>query len=278
MAIEVFLRGLRGGQVALPLPPRKRRTQPIDQAVLHNFRGRKTVILSPHFDDACFSLGNFLLRLGQGDLVNIFTQGTCLARWREPEPPEPTQVHAIRDAEDTAFAACCGLRRHDLNCEEPSLRRRRPSQQAYLEDDIYQIAQPVLVILEKIARHIPSGSRGVLFAPLGIGRHVNHRATAALVMRLQHIIEPHYDIYLYEDLPYARNTLHRLAALARARATIGAGRRFMLQVDWKIKQKLIEFYPSQLKATVRGGKFRPGTFGMQESFWSVPSSFSAAEA
>ena len=185
------------------MPNRSWHTILITENILQKFRERNVVVLSPHFDDACFSLGEFLARLGQGNLVNIFTKGNYFARSRRwlRTAPSPAEVFAVRNAEDTAFAARCGLTRHDLRCEEPSLRGRRPRNLAYLEDDIRQVTEPILAILDKFAKSVPPGTRSMLLAPLGAGRHVNHRATAEMVMRFRKIIEINYDIHLYEDQP-----------------------------------------------------------------------------
>ena len=272
MSIEILAGRLRDG---LGLA----RTETIGTALVRVFRGRRVVVLSPHFDDACFSLGAFLLRLGRGDLINIFTRGDHLARASGgTQVLAPNQVYAIRDAEDCAFAHCCGLTRHDLGCEEPSLRRRRPNQLAAMNDDIRAMARPLLEKLEKLAQG--QTGRAVLLAPLGIGRHVNHRATAMLTMRFRSIIETHYNIYLYEDLPYARNPLARRAALVRARALIGAGRRFVLPVEWPAKQLLLEFYASQFRREPAAWHFRPAALrphGTHEAFWSVPSARNPSE-
>ena len=269
MPVDTLVEALQGDRSRRPRGPR---TQIIGADLIASFRGRRVVVLSPHFDDACFSLGTFLLRLGRGDLVNIFTRGDRLARLAGGAALAPNQVHAIRDAEDCAFANFCGLTRHDLGCEEPSLRGRRPGQLDMMEDDIRQMARPLTSKLEKLA--MDGSGRGVLLAPLGVGRHVNHRATAMLALRFRGMIESRYDIYLYEDLPYACDPWQRWAALARARPYIAAGCRFVQLVEWPAKKALLEIYASQFKRRPASLRFRPATLGPRgphEAFWSAPS-------
>lgn len=242
----------------------------LDAARLAEFRARRLVVLSPHFDDACFSLGAFLTRMQSGDLINIFTQGDHVAR-RAPRPDRQS-VFALRDAEDAAFAARCSLKRHDLGCEEPSVRGRRPSQLKFLEDDFVQIVRPLLGKLEGLAAGFAPGARGVVLAPLGIGRHVNHRAIAALVQNFLPLLQANYDLYLYEDQPYARNLLDRICALYRARRRLRLGTRHVLPTPWPEKKPLVELYASQLKGPARACDYwplAPAPWRPHEAFWSV---------
>ena len=133
--------------------------------------------------------------------------------------------------------------------------------------------RPVLATLKKLALRNGAHMRGVLLAPLGIGRHVNHRATALLALRFRSVIEADYDLYLYEDLPYAQNPLQRRAALTRAQCALGGGQRFVMGVEWDMKKPLVELYASQFRKKPTEARFRPGVFrprALHEAFWSVP--------
>lgn len=233
------------------------------------YRHRPVIILSPHFDDACFSLGGFLKAVGQGILINIFTRGTHLARRdlaRVGLPPDG--VHFIRDSEDREFARVCGLRRYDLECEEPHLRGRRPSEvEAGLPDDIRQLEEKLLPLL--LAPGEETRARPALFAPLGIGAHVNHRAIAEIVMRHRAQLGAIFDLHFYEDLPYASNPFHRLAAIARLRRRVGPVRRQSFETQWGEKRELIGIYHSQHWQTPSFARFRPAAFPLaaHEAFW-----------
>ena len=55
----------------------------VPAALMERFRHRPVIVLSPHFDDACFSLGGFLKALGGGGvLINLFTHGRYVVRPR----------------------------------------------------------------------------------------------------------------------------------------------------------------------------------------------------
>jgi LmbE family N-acetylglucosaminyl deacetylase len=243
----------------------------LDGAVTTAFAGRSAAILSPHFDDACFSLGGFLAHLPGSHLITVFTQGRHLARESlKGFTADPKAVHGIRDREDAGFAASLGLRRHDLGCEEPALRGRRPGDLSGLDDDRRQIRRPVLDCLLRLGR--ACGPRPLLFAPLGVGRHVNHRAVAAIVLELLPQLAAQYDVFLYEDLPYASNPLARLAALRRAGAGAVLTGRFVYRMPWVRKRPLLDFYASQFRTRPRAAAFRPAapfTPFVHEAFWSV---------
>ncbi|HUO01619.1 MAG TPA: hypothetical protein VMU31_02495 [Rhizomicrobium sp.] len=235
------------------------------------FRHRPVIVLSPHFDDACFALGGFLKALGHGILINIFTRGAYVAR---PDLAKvgipPDGIHFIRDSEDREFARACGLRRYDLECEEPHLRGRRPSDMAAgLPDDIGQVEEKLLPLLLALAADEPA--RPALFAPLGIGRHVNHRAVAEAVMGELKLLGDVFDLHFYEDLPYASNPFHRLAALERLRSRVGKARRQVFVTPWREKRELIGVYQSQHRRTPSFTRFRPAAFPLaaHEAFWSL---------
>ena len=161
-------------------------------ALVEGFRHRPVIVLSPHFDDACFSLGGFLKTLGHGILINLFTHGRYVVQPRLARA-DLTQdaVRYVRDKEDRAFASACGLVRRDLECEEPALRRRRPSEMAGLADDVRQIEDRLLALLFALAAE--SGTPSKLFVPLGIGRHVNHRAATETILRNLARLQPFFE-------------------------------------------------------------------------------------
>ena len=228
------------------------------------------IVLSPHFDDACFSLGGFLKTLGHGILINLFTHGRYVVQPRLARA-DLTQdaVRYVRDKEDRAFASACGLVRRDLECEEPALRRRRPSEMAGLADDVGQIEDRLLALLFALAAE--SGTPSTLFVPLGIGRHVNHRAATETILRNLARLQPFFEFYFYEELPYASNVFHRLAALERLRHRAGGVRRHVFTAPWREKHALIGLYQSQLRGTPSFFRFRPAAFPLaaHEAFWSL---------
>jgi hypothetical protein len=242
------------------------RTRILEGESLRGFRDRPLAVLSPHFDDACFSVGAFLAHLAGGHLVNVFTQGAPAAGLDQKD------VHALRDREDVAFAARCRLTRHDLGCEQPMLRGRRPADLAGLADDLGQIGAPVLACLDKIARGFGPGQRGTLLAPLGLGPHVNHRALSALIAGALPGLKARYDVFFYEELPYASRPLQRRLALRRARKNLALQTRYAYPARWWSKRDLLQLYPSRFRGHPRPSAFHPASFFPafpHEAFWSV---------
>lgn len=237
------------------------------------FRERPLVVVSPHFDDACFSLGCFLEEVGRGVLVNVFTRGVHLPGDPTKHRKDAEATFAIRDSEDRAFAERCGLTRHDLEGEEPPLRGRRPVDLSHVADDVARIEKKLLDSLEVIASR-QDGARAALFTPMGIGRHANHRAVAEVVARNASRLSERYRLFLYEDLPYAHHPLERPAGLARVRATSGITLRVRhtLAVAWKRKRSLVSLYASQFRHPPRWINFRPAAarpLSLHEAFWST---------
>lgn len=237
-------------------------------------RQHPIIVLSPHFDDACFSLGGFLKAIGHGTLINVFTCGRYLAKSKQ-EPLSQTDVFALRDAEDETFARECGLRRIDLSCKEPILRDRRVSDLSYIRDDLEQIEGPVLSTLTRLAAEFHPKEKGTLFAPLGVGNHCNHRALNALIINNFATISQKFEIMFYEELPYSSSVFHRSAALHRvSRCCVSsAAVRYVYPTDWAQKRTLIELYPSQLRAPPRWHRYRPAAqspLAPHEAFWSLP--------
>ena len=239
--------------------------------LVEKFCYRPVVILSPHFDDACFSLGGFIKALGHGILINIFTRGGYVAQPDLAKAGIPVDgVYFIRNSEDREFARTCGLHRYDLECEEPHLRGRRPSEiAAGLSDDIAQAEEKLLPLLLALAAE--ESAKPALFAPLGIGRHVNHRAVAALVMKNLPRLRDAFDLHFYEDLPYASNPFHRISALNRLRGQAGPVRRDVFETAWREKCELVGIYQSQHRHAPSFTQFRPAAFPLaaHEAFWSL---------
>jgi LmbE family N-acetylglucosaminyl deacetylase len=240
-----------------------------NEALVQRFKTQPVVVLSPHFDDACLSLGGILSAVGGGSLINIFTRSLWLVQSVHEKPTEE-QVRIIRDAEDAAFARHCGLTRHDLGGREPATQGRRPLDLSHLEADIADRTPSLLGKLDELA----GPEKSFLLCPMGIGRHVNHRATFEIVLRNLSRIGKAYTLFFYEDLPYAGNFHRRLGGVRRMRRRLGGVplRRHVFVPDWTAKEALIGFYPSQFPPPLRRRRFRPAAawpLVPHEAFWSI---------
>jgi hypothetical protein len=228
------------------------------------------VVLSPHFDDACFSVGGLLEALGGGELINVFNRSLYLAR--RPAGLEGTldeaQVQALRDAEDQAFAERCGLRRSVLGGAEPGFHGRRPGALEAVEQDIATMQDAVMAAL--LARVPTAGQRAFLLAPMAVGRHVNHHAVHAMVARQRETLARHFHLCFYEDLPYAHDPFQRAARLRAFQAAWPTWQRGVHAPGWARKRALVALYPTQLKREPARWKFRPASawpWGVHEAVW-----------
>ena len=230
------------------------------------------VVVSPHFDDACFSIGGLLHTAGSGELVNVFNRSTYLARppAQLSGPVTEEEVARLRDAEDRAFAERCGLRRTALGGAEPGFFGRRPNAIEFVGQDIDTMQAPLMDALR--ARAPAHGTRAYLLVPLAVGRHVNHHAVHAIVAGHRQELEPHFHLCFYEDLPYANDPLQRAP---RVRAFTGDARwsgwqRGVYSPGWASKQALVSLYATQLKREAARWKFRPASlwpWAVHEALW-----------
>lgn len=237
--------------------------------------GAQIVVLSPHLDDACFSIGALLAYAGTtasagSCLIDIFTNGCFVAPGKHIEPATPETIHAARTLEDQAFARMCTLTRYDLFATEPALLNRPACDDAHIEDDIAAIDAP----LRQAIASARGGKRGCLFAPAGIGGHANHLATREWVIRNLASLDTDFDVYLYEDLPYAAH----VGARAQTLRALGRDPRLHLvdrifrTAQWSEKKPLLDCYPTQLRRPPTAKQFRPASLwpmALHEAYWPI---------
>jgi LmbE family N-acetylglucosaminyl deacetylase len=161
------------------------------------------VVLSPHCDDAAFSIAGALKHaLGLGKRTTIIT---CFS-WSSYAPKlifrSPTRVTQIRKREDTGFGAWL-----HPNCELIWL----DLEDAALRDDHRRLdvctARPLCVSDLELTAKLAEVLRGMvdptsaILIPFGIGSHVDHRIVREAGLSLA--AEGCGSLFFYEDLPYA---------------------------------------------------------------------------
>ncbi len=169
------------------------------------------VVLSPHRDDAAFSLGltidGFLAAGHTVSVLNCFTQ-TAFAPYSDADNLHANDrlsfVSALRRREDQAWNKLLGgrLRFQDLDLLDAPLRL------ACSVEDVLTIAtRPgdravarVAGAVAKLLRTAPANDLA-LVAPLAIGSHIDHRVVQQAV--LDAVGDAAIPLAFYEDLPYA---------------------------------------------------------------------------
>jgi LmbE family N-acetylglucosaminyl deacetylase len=159
--------------------------------------GARLLAISPHPDDAAFSVGGLLdLTCGAwerhvGTLVGVSEYELRPA----PAGADPVEVSARRREEDRRFAAVAGVALHAGTVLDAPLRNPGLSPfRAPLDAHVAEFA----AVIDRWVREIQPT---LLLAPLGIGGHADHRAARLATCGAAR--EHRIDLLLYEDVPYA---------------------------------------------------------------------------
>src|SRR6478672_8910310 len=130
-----------------------------------------TVILSPHQDDAVFSLWHVLTGPGEVRIVNVFAGVPTSKRlgWWDAETgaSDPKARALERRGEDRAALALAGRSPIDLDFLDAQYRDAEP---------------PTEEIATALAASLPDDVR--VLAPAGLGAHADHRAVRSAVLSL----------------------------------------------------------------------------------------------
>lgn len=225
--------------------------------------GATAIYLSPHYDDAAFSLGAWITGRPGGLLVNIFTRSQYTAA---KAVTDVDAVSAIRAAEDQVFATRLGLEAVALGLEEPSLRGRRSRDASRVGEDAGLLRGPLTALLD---RRVDGETE--VFCPAGIGGHVNHLATRLVAWEWAVARGRETQLRFYEDLPYASRPHLRRRGLRGLRAATAGWR--LERRAWRAgreKLELVHLYPTQLDPEWRMRRFSPFAFwplGRHEAVW-----------
>jgi LmbE family N-acetylglucosaminyl deacetylase len=228
-----------------------------------------SIYLSPHRDDAAFSLGGLIARAPGGTLVNIFTRSEYTAVPLElPEGAvRADRVSALRAAEDAGFIARFGFTERDLGLEEPSLRGCEVFTDGVPDaSDLALLRLPLTRLLDEL---LAAGPRRI-YCPAGIGRHVDHLLTCSVALEWARSRGQLGQLRFYEDLPYATRRSRRARGLKRLRAEVGVPLR---RAAWPVgedKLAALALYVSQHRSAPTLTGFRPAAFwplGPHEAVW-----------
>lgn len=174
----------------------------------------KILVLSPHRDDAAFSLSLSLIQwLGAGHhvlLLNCFTR-SLYAPLSDADHAHPNDrlgyVSALRRREDEHFirklpgATRSNIELLDLNIKDAPL-RLRCSSDAVCDLDVDPEDRSIPKIQKSLAGQIAAGKVEALVLPLALGHHVDHRTARDAALPLSISVPCAF----YEDLPYATRT------------------------------------------------------------------------
>jgi LmbE family N-acetylglucosaminyl deacetylase len=193
--------------------------------------GRAHAYLSPHLDDAVLSCGGRMWQQVQaGDEVTVVT---IFAGTPDPKVPfspfaeelharwgEPVDVVRERQREDREALAALGVEALHWRYADCIYRRTPEGDPAYgseasLWGRIHPAEGKLIQELAKRIRALRQASGAVLYVPLAVGRHVDHRVARQAAERCEIEEHPPGLIY-YEDYPYAEEPGCVIAALSGA--------------------------------------------------------------
>jgi LmbE family N-acetylglucosaminyl deacetylase len=227
----------------------------------------KTLFISPHPDDICYSAFAAAERSGRaGLLVTVFSRSF----WNFRGLPEQSArlVTRLRVAEERGFAASLGLTLQMLGLADGRMRGHDDtteySTEANDDPEFLRVSSKLRKILSD-----PWGTAPAVYVPLGISKHVDHLMCRDAVLAGT----PLRRIVFYEDLPYASTkTEEEIECFARAidsrlTACLVRTRQFEAR-----KRRAIESYTTQLEphtaARILGHGTRVGhETGPCERYW-----------
>jgi LmbE family N-acetylglucosaminyl deacetylase len=217
------------------------------------------LFLSPHYDDIPLSAGATVRLLANRDLA----PETLVVFGSEPDRDRPlsafaqamherwgltaNEVIAGRQAEETAAAAVLGARTRVLPFRDAIYRG-----DYYLSDDdlfgspASDEASLPAAVAASLDLASPPDLATRIYAPLGVGKHVDHQIVH---LAAKELAGKGWDVWFYEDIPYALKPGALNARLGEVQATT----RLMpvahvpAQSVWDPKIDAILCYPSQLE-------------------------------
>lgn len=227
----------------------------------------RIVVLSPHLDDAIFSIGGLLSSCDPRSsrfVINIFTKSSkpltlSAAQFlKQCRYTSITTLYEDRIREDAHALKQIGCTQVNLNQEDALFRKIQ--QRSILKQllgrilpeflHVYptykfhiskgKISQLDSITYQKISQEIDSlklSGNDILLSPLGIGGHVDH----VLVREVARQFIDRTRVYFYADYPY---TLHTHGIVDQLLAYIP---------DWDKKEHLMKMYTSQYSAVFKDG-------------------------
>jgi LmbE family N-acetylglucosaminyl deacetylase len=183
------------------------------------------IFLSPHFDDIALSCGGMAAHLARRGArcicLTVFTAPSpddapisdymkeMHGKWVRASGDETATINEVRREEERAAMRLLNLQPIWLDLPDAPYRRSAAGEHFYTSDEhlfgrvnMEERMSLVPHITEEIRRVVrESGVRGRVrvFAPLGVGHHVDHQLVFWAARRLG----PRYGVLFYEDYPYA---------------------------------------------------------------------------
>ncbi len=203
----------------------------------------KVYILSPHIDDAAFSLALTISRFADNNIpvtiINCFT----VTKWTaiHVENKEIEAVSRLRKSEDDEFYKNFGnINVINLDLLDAPLRNGYIFQNQPFQPDEWELIENLKKLLEQ---HVG----GLLLCPLAIGNHIDHAICREAVIGLYNKLT----VIFFEDLPYAQriseDQIRRHVHMLEDQLAVQLSNHTVSLKNCKIdKEQAISVYESQL--------------------------------
>lgn len=203
----------------------------------------KIFILSPHIDDACFSLGGILSNLKcRKTIWNVFSY-TYYSKYGKNK-----DVMLQRKTEDKCFCETIDAKTIYTEYADAEARGYNclsdyfgvPTQVAITEnwDLIKEISQQIISRLGK-------DNVDIVFVPMAAGNHIDHLIVRQSAILAMCTLKKNSTIVFYEDLPYAVDT-NKMELAKKEIQYYFKLKEQHAEISYKNKTKLIEIYRSQI--------------------------------
>jgi len=157
------------------------------------------VILSPHPDDVALSIGGSVCCFPQNSkqtLLTVFSRSSYAPGY--PDISGEAEITRLRHQEEQGYADRIGAQLLCLDFPDTSIL-------GYTESEMkgdYQTNDRFAEVGVRIDKELSLISPTLIFCPLAIGEHIDHRIVFEAVAQSQYAKNQTYILY-YEDLPYA---------------------------------------------------------------------------
>jgi LmbE family N-acetylglucosaminyl deacetylase len=231
--------------------------------------------LSPHLDDAVLSCGAAIHRhVAAGDAVQVITffageaeAGAELSPFAQEQHrywgSHPTPMR-LRRAEDQVALIQLGAEGQPLDYRDAVYRTNPEGEWMYVDvDTLLGHLQPgdalaedgAQQLAEDVSELVSPDHDLILYAPLAVGRHVDHQIVHSAGERL---LEQGYRVAFYEDYPYAERAGALETALGAARARPWHVENVRLDAaDLTAKVSALGYYRSQMAVLFGGAEAMP---------------------
>jgi LmbE family N-acetylglucosaminyl deacetylase len=227
----------------------------------YNFPGQ-SLIVCPHFDDACFSVGGILAAGLFEDVViltvfskskNVFNSKLLkpllkAAKVTKSNMLEQVAIKAVsrkRANEDRLF--CQKIQAHQvvMDFKDSPLR----GEEIFFGIELNDVEKNVTYkpVVRAIERFLSLKFYNSILCPLAIGNHVDHLIVLRALLEVIKSSKSTSEVFFYEDLPYASAfKMEKVTSLARQRTQDNNSKLFDISKQENVKRKLLKIYGSQI--------------------------------